>query len=142
MPYAELGGENTGFMPFSSFPILWTPRSYFLEAVQTEKGMQWHLLDVGVFVFHLFLQCVSAFMSSLRQNIKEAHSLLIFTMTIQSFQCTDFPVCACTFHVEKSGCCHYFLNNPWQLVYMKFCIALAFPFNQMGQIGRIALHED
>lgn len=114
VPFEELGEKHCFFGFFYCLHPLWTIRSlYFLETVQTEKGMWWHLLDIGLFVFHLFLQSVSAFMSSLRQNIKEAHSLLILTMTIQSFQRTDFTVCACTFHTEKSGCCHYFLNIPW-----------------------------
>lgn len=63
----------------------------------------------------LFLLFVSAFISLLRRNIKEAHSLLILTMTSQSFRHTEFIMWACTFHNRKSGSCHYFLNITFQM---------------------------
>lgn len=61
------------------------------------KEKNWHLLGPSLFVFQLFLRHMSAFMSSLRQNIKAAHSLLISTMTTQSSRRTKFIACACTF---------------------------------------------
>lgn len=92
------------------------------------KEKKWHLLGLSLFVFQLFLHHMSAFMSSLRQNIKEAHSLLILTMTIQSFRNTNFTVCACTFYFKKSGYCHNFLNIPCLLAYETFCTMQAFHF--------------
>lgn len=115
-------------LPLSPVSLSWTPKSPISCMPCKHKSKVVTFMGPSLFVFHCFLHHMSAFMSSLRRNIKEAHSLLILTMTIQSFQHTDFTVCACTFYFTKSGYCHYFLNIPCLLVYVKFRTMQAFHF--------------
>lgn len=72
----------------SSYPR--RPCLPFSASLANTKGKRWHLLALGLFVFLLSFHCMSTFMSSLGRNIKEAHSLLILTVTIQSFRHTAF----------------------------------------------------
>lgn len=132
--------------PFSCLRIVDTQVSFFfsfLLASQTQKESSDIYWAPSLFVFHLFLHHMSAFMSSLRRNIKEAHSLLILTMTIQSFRHTGSGACACTFYFKKSGYCHYFLNIPCLSGVCKVLHhAGFFSFCQTGQISRITLHKE
>lgn len=82
------------------------------------KERNWHLLGPSLFVFQLSAHHMSAFMSSLRQNIKAAHSLLIFAMTTQSFRHTKFIVCACASFFKKSGYTHFLKN----ILYLLACV--------------------
>lgn len=105
----------------------------------TKEGVTF--IGPGLFVFRLFPHYMSGFMSSLRRNIKEAHSLLILTMTIQSFRHTDFTVWACT--LLKIRLQSLFFKHRLLLVFIKFCPIQAFHcIKQNKQVSRITVDKE
>lgn len=139
VPFAKLAKLVSSCLFLPAF-LSWTTKSAICCRMPGEhkKQKKWHLLRQSLFVFRLFLHRMSPFMSSLRRNIKEAHSLLILTMTIQSLWRTNFTACACTFCSEKSGYCHYFLNIAGLSAYVKFCTLQPLHFVKFNKYKELA----